>query len=89
MPICIFPSSVPVQSTATGISLKFDNHHLPIHPHPPTPPEKIEMQSEIDHVWPVGNCGDFLCKGVARSGTVALGRGNPPYQVKYIVKLQS
>ena len=23
---------------------------------------------------------DFWCKGVARSGTVALGRGNPQYQ---------
>ena len=31
---------------------------------------------------------DFLCKGVARSGTVALGRGNPPYQGKYILNLK-
>ena len=32
--------------------------------------------------------GDFWCKGVARSGTVALGRGNPPYKVKYILNLK-
>ena len=31
---------------------------------------------------------DFWCKGVARSGTVALGRGNPPYQVEYILNLK-
>ena len=28
--------------------------------------------------------GDFWWKGVAMSGTVAQGRGNPPYKVKYI-----
>ena len=32
--------------------------------------------------------GDFCCKGVARSGTVALGRRNPSYKVKYILNLK-
>ena len=32
--------------------------------------------------------GEFWCKGVARSGTVALGIGNPPYQSKYILNLK-
>ena len=31
---------------------------------------------------------DFWCKGIARSCTVALGRGNPPYQVEYILNLK-
>ena len=32
--------------------------------------------------------GDFEHKGVARSKTVALGRGNPPYQVKFQVYIK-
>ena len=32
--------------------------------------------------------GDFCFKGVAGSGTVALGGGNPPYKVKYILNLK-
>ena len=32
--------------------------------------------------------GDFWCKGVARIGTVALGREIPPYKVKYILNLK-
>ena len=32
--------------------------------------------------------GDFWCKGLAKSGTVALGGGNAPYQVKYILNLK-
>ena len=32
--------------------------------------------------------GEFCCKGVARSGTMVLGRGNPPYKVKYILNLK-
>ena len=32
--------------------------------------------------------GDFWWKGVAMSGTVAQGRGNPPYKVKYILNLK-
>ena len=48
-------------------------------------PGKVEIQLEIDHVCLLD---DFWCKGVARSGTVALGRGTPPYKVKYILNLK-
>ena len=32
--------------------------------------------------------GDFWCKRVVRSGTVALGRGNPPHKIEYILNLK-
>ena len=32
--------------------------------------------------------GDFWCEGEARSGTVALGSGNPPYHVKNTFNLK-
>ena len=52
------------------------------------------MQLEIDHAWPVGRQlmnslhGIFWCRAVARSGTLVLGRGNPPYPAKHILNLK-
>ena len=58
------------------------------HP-PPIPPGNVEIKLEVDHVWPVGNWW-IVCLVIfgVRSVSVALGKRNPPYQVKYILNLK-
>ena len=53
----LLPSSVPIGSPVPvelRISLKFDNYRPPLPPHPPIPRE-VEMQLEVERIYPVGS----------------------------------